>query len=187
MAEMRTLFLVHDRFDVERDAQDDQVAGQVGGAAHVEHIRVIEGNLLRNLHHTKDDDQVRSGEQSCQHSVAQFHASWSDDDQKLAQIFAYIWGLRAIVTEFAILVVNRGRQKVSEGARPLCDEQYTIVGAGGENVKRKVEIRGNRPDFKTARKTRPKTDSCRSNAGQKLAAWRGTGRSAPLLLHGRFC
>ncbi len=56
-----TLLLVDGALDVEGDAQDDNVAGDVEGAADVEHVRVIEGYLLRDLHHPEDDDQVRSG------------------------------------------------------------------------------------------------------------------------------
>lgn len=40
------------------DAEDDDVAERVKSAAEVENIGVLEGNLLGDLHHTKDDDQV---------------------------------------------------------------------------------------------------------------------------------
>ena len=40
------------------DAEDDDVAERVKSAAEVENIGVLEGDLLGDLHHTKDDDQV---------------------------------------------------------------------------------------------------------------------------------
>jgi hypothetical protein len=58
--EGRTLLLVHNGLDVEGDANDDQVAENVGGAAHVEDIWVIERDLLGYLHHTQDDEEVRA-------------------------------------------------------------------------------------------------------------------------------
>ena len=60
MNHKRTLLLVNGDLDVDVDGQDDQVAGDVDGAADVEHVRVLEWNPFRDLHHPQDDDQVRS-------------------------------------------------------------------------------------------------------------------------------
>lgn len=59
-AQTHTLLLVDDALDVEVDADDDEIAGNVAGAAVVEHRRVIEGDSLGHLHHPEDDDQVRA-------------------------------------------------------------------------------------------------------------------------------
>lgn len=64
----RTLLLVHDGLDIESDTENDHVAEHVGSPAHVEHTRVIERDLLGYLHHTQDDDQVRTvGASTCQY------------------------------------------------------------------------------------------------------------------------
>lgn len=53
-----TLLLVDGDLDVEVDGGDNQVASKVKSAGAVEHIGIIERNALRNLHHSKNDDQV---------------------------------------------------------------------------------------------------------------------------------
>jgi hypothetical protein len=54
----RTLLLVDLHLDIEVDAGDEQVANDVEGAHAVEDHRVVEGDLLANLHHHKDDHEV---------------------------------------------------------------------------------------------------------------------------------
>lgn len=53
-----TLLSVDGVHDVEVDGEDDDIAERVKGAAEVENVGVLEGDLLGDLHHTKDDDQV---------------------------------------------------------------------------------------------------------------------------------
>jgi hypothetical protein len=55
---LRTLLLVDLHLDVEVDAGDEQVADDVESAHAVEDGRVIEGDLLADLHHYKDDHEV---------------------------------------------------------------------------------------------------------------------------------
>lgn len=54
----RTLLLVDLGLNVEVQDGDQDVAGNVAGAAHVQDIRVIEGDLARDLDHAEHDDQV---------------------------------------------------------------------------------------------------------------------------------
>ena len=54
----RTILLVDLGLDVEVDAGNDDVGYDVEGAHAVEHIRVIEWDLFRDLHKPQDDDQV---------------------------------------------------------------------------------------------------------------------------------
>jgi hypothetical protein len=54
----RTLLLVDLQLGVEVESSNDDVAGEIDGADNVEHEGIIEGNALRHLHHTQDDDQV---------------------------------------------------------------------------------------------------------------------------------
>lgn len=54
----RTLLLVDLQLGVEVESSNDDVAGEVNGANDVEYERVVEGDTLRHLHHTQDDDQV---------------------------------------------------------------------------------------------------------------------------------
>lgn len=55
---MRTLLLVDDKLDVEVESSNDKIATEVEGADEVEGIRVIEGDSLGDLGHTKDDGEV---------------------------------------------------------------------------------------------------------------------------------
>lgn len=55
---MRTPLLVDLHLDVEVDAGDEQVADDVEGAHAVKDGRVVEGDLLADLHHHKDDHEV---------------------------------------------------------------------------------------------------------------------------------
>lgn len=55
---LHTLLGVNLGLDVQVDEANDDVAGNVNGANGVEDILVVEGNLLRDLHHTKDDEEV---------------------------------------------------------------------------------------------------------------------------------
>jgi hypothetical protein len=54
----RTLLLVDLHLYVKVDAGDEQVADDVESAHAVEDHRVLEGDLLANLHHHKDDHEV---------------------------------------------------------------------------------------------------------------------------------
>lgn len=54
----RTLLLVDLELGEEIETGNENVAGKVDGADNVEHERIIEGDALRDLHHTQDDDQV---------------------------------------------------------------------------------------------------------------------------------
>ena len=54
----RTLLLVDLQLDVEVDAGDEHVADDVESAHSVKDGRVVEGNLLADLHHHKDDHEV---------------------------------------------------------------------------------------------------------------------------------
>jgi hypothetical protein len=58
-----TLLLVDLELDVEVDTGDDEVAGDVNGANNVEHVLIFEGDLLGDLHHTKDDHEVGAGQE----------------------------------------------------------------------------------------------------------------------------
>lgn len=53
-----TLLLVDLELNVEVDAGDNEVAANVDGANKVEHVLIFEGDLLGDLHHTKDDHKV---------------------------------------------------------------------------------------------------------------------------------
>lgn len=54
----RTLLLVDLELGEEIETGNEDVAGKVDGADNVEYERIIEGDALRDLHHTQDDDQV---------------------------------------------------------------------------------------------------------------------------------
>jgi len=54
----RTLLLVDLQLDVEVDAGDEHVADDVESAHGVKDGRVVEGDLLADLHHHKDDHEV---------------------------------------------------------------------------------------------------------------------------------
>lgn len=58
MSQRRTLLLVDLELDVKIESSDDDVAANVDGADEVEHVLVFEGDLLGDLHHTKDDHEV---------------------------------------------------------------------------------------------------------------------------------
>ena len=70
MACERTLVLVDLHLDEEIQAGNDQVAGNVESAAHVEDIGVFEGNLLGELHRPEDDDEVLTTES---HTISFMH------------------------------------------------------------------------------------------------------------------
>lgn len=57
-AERNTLLLVDLGLDIEVDAQNDHVGHDVQSPDAEEHIRVVEGNPLGDLHHPEDDDEV---------------------------------------------------------------------------------------------------------------------------------
>jgi hypothetical protein len=54
----RTLLLVDLELDVEVDASDEHIADDVESAYSVKDGRVVEGDLLADLHHHKDDHEV---------------------------------------------------------------------------------------------------------------------------------
>jgi hypothetical protein len=56
----RTLLLVNLHLDVDVEHGNDQVAGNVGTANSVEHKRIVKRDALRDLHHAKHDDKVRT-------------------------------------------------------------------------------------------------------------------------------
>jgi hypothetical protein len=56
----RTLLAVDLGLRVEIQTQDDHVGCDVQAAHKEEHIRVVEGNLLGQLHHHHDDGQIGS-------------------------------------------------------------------------------------------------------------------------------
>lgn len=65
---LRTLLLVDNTLNVQVDGCNEDIATNVDGANNVEHLRVVERDALRHLHHTQDDDQVgtaNSKSQSC--------------------------------------------------------------------------------------------------------------------------
>lgn len=66
-ARLRTLLLVDNTLNVQVDGSNEHIATNVDGANNVEHLRVVERNALRHLHHTQDDDQVGTAipSQSC--------------------------------------------------------------------------------------------------------------------------
>lgn len=53
-----TFLLVDLRLDVEVDTRDDQIGHHIADTHAVQHGWVIKVDLLRHLHHHKDDDQV---------------------------------------------------------------------------------------------------------------------------------
>lgn len=55
-----TLLLVDLDLGVEVDASNDHVANDVDRANDVKDVRVFEGDSLRHLHHSKNDDDVGS-------------------------------------------------------------------------------------------------------------------------------
>ncbi len=55
-----TSLLINLHLGIQVDGDDEQIADDVEGAHAVEHVRVFEGDLLADLHHPEDDDQVRS-------------------------------------------------------------------------------------------------------------------------------
>lgn len=55
---LRTLLLVDNALNIQVDDTNEDIATNVDGANNVEHLRVVERNALRHLHHTQDDDQV---------------------------------------------------------------------------------------------------------------------------------
>ena len=59
-SEQLTLLLVDDDLGPEVDAEDDEVAESVARATGIEDKGVFEGDPLGELHHTKDDHQVRA-------------------------------------------------------------------------------------------------------------------------------
>jgi hypothetical protein len=58
---MLTLLLVDQEVHVGVDGDDDQIGRKVSSTDHHQDIRILEGDLLRNLHHHKDDYQVGTG------------------------------------------------------------------------------------------------------------------------------
>lgn len=56
--EVHTSLLVDLELDEEVDRGDEDVADDVEGAHAVEDVRVLEGDLLADLHHHKDDHEV---------------------------------------------------------------------------------------------------------------------------------
>lgn len=66
----RTLLLVNLGLDVEVDDGDDDVAGNVAGAAHVQDVGVFEGDLAGDLHHAEHDDQVGAAALSVRYSTS---------------------------------------------------------------------------------------------------------------------
>jgi hypothetical protein len=54
----RTLLLVDLGQDVGVYEGNDNIATDVDGADRVENLGIFEGDALRHLHHTEDDDQV---------------------------------------------------------------------------------------------------------------------------------
>ncbi len=83
--------------NVEVDAQDDQVGNNVHSAYAHEDLWIIEGYLLRYLHHTKDDHQVGAAERTA--SVQLCDRSWTGLVclRKVSGDWTYIWGLRPIM------------------------------------------------------------------------------------------
>ncbi len=57
---VRTLLLVDLEQDVTVDGGNEDVAADVEGSDAVQNGRVVEGDLLRHLHHSENDDQVDS-------------------------------------------------------------------------------------------------------------------------------
>lgn len=57
---IRTIFLLDNRSDVDVQSQDDQVGEEIHPPDTVEPCWVLEGNLLRHLHHPQDHNKVGS-------------------------------------------------------------------------------------------------------------------------------
>lgn len=78
MRHILTLLLVNGALDIEVNSQDDDVADGIEGAAGIEDVGVFEGDLLGELHHSKDDDQVGAvTRQSLLASIVLSIASWN--------------------------------------------------------------------------------------------------------------
>lgn len=67
--ESLTLFLIDLHLNIVIDANNNDVGYDVECANCCEHSWVIEGDLLRDLHHHKDDDQVGARKSSVQFSA----------------------------------------------------------------------------------------------------------------------
>ena len=103
----RTLLPVDGVHDVEVDGEDEDIAERVKSAAEVENVGVLEGDLLGDLHHTKDDDQVgairivlASGISSPARDNAEDTAAWCSRVWQVGGDVSYTCGERPIVNMF---------------------------------------------------------------------------------------
>lgn len=74
---MLTLLLVNLEVAVGVHAHDDNVREDVDSADHVQDTGVVHGDLLGDLHHHEDDDQVGAAQLSVYLQIERLRGAWA--------------------------------------------------------------------------------------------------------------
>ena len=135
---MRTLLLVDQEMGIGINANDDQIRQHIARANEHQDLRIVERNLLRHLHHHKDDHKVGSAQSSqyraCENGMGvcfvHLRTKRHFVEQRYKSIrswsWSWIWKLNAVGREFEC-------NKLEKEMMPWLD-----VGRSMENVIRKT-------------------------------------------------